>query len=359
MMQAKIIHESEVHRQHLRLKIPIQVEVDGVRYKADDWSTGGFGVESVMTSRQAGERLPVKLIFPFEDFEMSMRFDARMVYRDQDHGRFGCAFLGVTQAQSEVFRYLIDAYLSGEVVRAGDLLQLRPRERAAPPRFEEADVGEADVPDDEPHLPGGRLKRNVASIAFGLAGLGLLILAGWGIEARYLRGISASAVVEAPMIQVRAPIAGRLATSIAAGARVPIGTSLGSLTGFDGPSVALKSPCDCMVLQQTGLDGQPYAVGALLFALVNIDQPLLIQARLPLAEAERLQAGDRVEIRIPGQSGVRYGQIERIDLRVPIEALTGAGLETPPTRRFAEVLVRPDRPFTLEDFGSLVTVRFP
>ena len=73
-MQPQIVHEAEVHRQHIRLKIPIQVEIDGVRYTVDDWSVGGFGVESIMTSRQPGEHFPVKLIFPFEEFEMSMRF---------------------------------------------------------------------------------------------------------------------------------------------------------------------------------------------------------------------------------------------------------------------------------------------
>ena len=84
-----------------------------------------------MTSRQPGERFPVKLIFMFEDFDMTMRFDPRMVYADQDHGRFGCAFLGLSQQQMEVFRYLVDAYLSGEVVSAGDILQLRARDNTA------------------------------------------------------------------------------------------------------------------------------------------------------------------------------------------------------------------------------------
>jgi alginate biosynthesis protein Alg44 len=353
-MQPQIVHESEVHRQHLRLKIPVQAEVDGVRYQVDDWSAGGFGVESVMTSRQPGEHFPVKLIFPFEDFEMSMRFDARMVYRDQDHGRFGCAFLGLSQAQSQVFRYLIDAYLSGEVMSAGDLLQLRARDDTAAARLEALYA-----PVAETELRGGRLKRYAAWIAFGLAGAGLLILVGWGIEEHYLRGVSVSAVVEAPLLQVRAPIAGRLTTTIAAGARVPQGTSLGSLTGFDGTAVALESPCDCVVLKQTGLDGQPYPVGQPLFALVKANQPLLIRTRLPLAEIQGLQAGDRVEIRVPGQSGLRYGQIERIDLRVPVEALASPDAETPLAGRLAQVLVRPDRPFTLEDFGTLVTVRFP
>jgi hypothetical protein len=176
-MQSQVIHESEVHRQHLRLKIPIQVEVDGVRYQVDDWSAGGFGVESVMTSRQPGERFPVKLIFPFEDFDMTMRFDVRIVYRDQDHGRFGCAFLGLSQAQSQVFRYLVDAYLAGEVVSAGDLLQLRARDGAAAARLEAV---YARVTEPAPPWP---LKRYVPWVCFGIVGLGLLILAARGIVA--------------------------------------------------------------------------------------------------------------------------------------------------------------------------------
>ena len=44
-MQPQIVHESEVHRQHVRLKIPIQVEIDGVRYQVDDafllWTEDG------------------------------------------------------------------------------------------------------------------------------------------------------------------------------------------------------------------------------------------------------------------------------------------------------------------------------
>ena len=354
-MQPQIVHESEVHRQHFRLKIPIQVEVDGVRYQVDDWSAGGFGVESVMTSRQPGERFPVKLILPFEEFEMAMRLDARMVYRDQDHGRFGCAFLGLSPAQGQVFRDLIGAYLAGEVVGASGLLRLRARDDIA------AAPVEAAVPEPvaEAGRRGGRLRRSAAWIGFGLAGLGLLILAGWGIEERYARKLSTSAVVEAPVVEVRAPIAGRLTTTLAAGARVARGTPLGTLTGFDGTVVPLESPCECALLEPTGLNGQPYPVGAPLFTLALADRPLLIRARLPLAETQRLQTGDRVEIRVPGQSGLRYGQIERIDPRVPLEVLANPDAEAPGAGRLAEVLVRPDRPFTLEDVGRLVTVRFP
>jgi alginate biosynthesis protein Alg44 len=176
-MQPQIVHESEVHRQHIRLKIPIQVEVDGVRYQVDDWSVGGFGVESVMTSRQPGERFSIRLIFPFEEFEMTMRLDARMVYVDQDHGRFGCAFTGMTKEHGDIFRYLVDAYLAGEVVSAGDILQVRARDNTAAARLQ---------PGYEPFLEDEswavKLRHYGALAGFGLAGLALLAVVALGLK---------------------------------------------------------------------------------------------------------------------------------------------------------------------------------
>ena len=95
-MRPQIVHETEVHRRHVRLNIPIQVEIDGIRHQVDDWSLGGLAVEIVLTPRKPDERFWVRLIFPFEEFELTMRREARMVYVDQGHGRFGCDFLAVS-----------------------------------------------------------------------------------------------------------------------------------------------------------------------------------------------------------------------------------------------------------------------
>ena len=51
----------------------IQVEIDGIRHQVDDWSVGGFASESVLTSRKPDERFWVRLIFLFEEFELTMR----------------------------------------------------------------------------------------------------------------------------------------------------------------------------------------------------------------------------------------------------------------------------------------------
>ena len=134
-MQLQIVHEAEVHRQHVRLKIPIVVEIDGTRFNVDDWSMGGFGIETEMSSRQPGERFPVRMIFPFEDFEVSLRLDCQMVYILEDNSRFGCRFLGLSQGQLALFRYLVDAYLSGEIVSGGDILAIAGRDNTAEARI--------------------------------------------------------------------------------------------------------------------------------------------------------------------------------------------------------------------------------
>jgi mannuronan synthase len=353
-MQPQIVHESEVHRQHVRLKIPIQAEVDGIRYQVDDWSVGGFGVESVMTSRQAGERFPVKLIFMFEEFDMTMRFDARMVYADHDHGRFGCAFLGVSQQQMEVFRYLVDAYLSGEVVSAGDILQVRAGDNTAPARLQALydPYGK-----DQPWT--ARLRRYGTTAAFGLAGLVLVALVALGIKNQFFTVVSANAVVEAPTVPIRAPIVGRFVAALQTGQAVPPGSVLGMVRGLDGTTVTLESPCDCVVLEVPGLNGQHYQAGEPLVVLVEADRPLLVRAQLPLEKVMGLEVGDRAEIEVPGEHEVRDGQIERIDLRPGRAALRNPDTELPVGSRLAQVLVRPDRPFELEDFGALVALRFP
>jgi alginate biosynthesis protein Alg44 len=351
-MQPQIVHESEVHRQHIRLKIPIQVEIDGVRYQVDDWSLGGFGVESVMTSRQPGERFQARLIFPFEEFELTMRVDSRMVYVDQDHGRFGCAFAAMGKEHGEIFRYLVDAYLAGEVVSAGDILQVRNREHTAAGRLQ---------PVYDPHLENDsgatRLRRYGAIAAFGLAGIALLAVIFFGLKERFFTIAANTAVVEAPVVEISSPVTGRFVSALEPWERVVRGALLGTVQGLDGTVVSLESPCDCVVLDQLGLNGQHYQVGDDLIVLITADQPLMVRAQLPLEQAERLAVGDRAEIGVPGLAEPLSGQIDRIDFRPGLAALREQS-EQPVSPRLAQVIVRPDRPFELEDFGVLVSVRF-
>lgn len=351
-MQPQIVHDSEIHRQHVRLKIPVQVELDGVRYQVDDWSLGGFGVESVMTARQPGEHFWARMIFPFEEFEMSMRLEARMVYADHEHGRFGCALAGFSKEQMAVFRYLVDAYLSGELVSAGDVLQVRAIGASAhrPP-----------IPDDldrQDRLPARFGEGSLKRLALGLAGLALLALIAFGVLERFRVATADGGFVDAAIRQVRAPANGPFLALVTRGESVLNGDLLGTVQLEQGVSRPVTSPCDCVVIDRLIGDGETVQTGDALFAMVRAGDAPVVRAQLPLDRVERLEIGDRVEFRMPGRPGVMSGEVERIDLRPRLEEIRRSDATFAIARHQAQVVVRPDRPLEPEDVGALVRLRF-
>lgn len=354
MQQVQIVHEAEVHRQHVRLKVPIAIEIDGARMTVEDWSMGGFGVEAGIVSRQPGERFPVRLIFPFEDFEVSLRLDCQMVYVLEDNTRFGCRFLALSQGQISLFRYLVDAYLTGEVVSAGDILNVAGRQNTAEARISPAGLNPYLAEEER----GRRLKRAAGFAVLGLLGLALLGLIGVGYKDRFLTAVAESAVVEAPLFRVRAPLSGRLETRQITDL-LQSGQQIGHITDADGRLAVLESPCECVFLQWLSLPGQFVQVGEAVAALAAADRPLVVRAQVDLATADRLRVGDIAEISIAGRRDALLGQIERIDLRPLLTNLDPADLQGPVARRLAQVIIRPDQPFSYDDLGALARVRFP
>ena len=353
-MQLQIVHEAEVHRQHVRLKIPITVEIDGTRFTVDDWSMGGFGVESEMASRQPGERFPVRMIFPFEDFEVSLRLDAQMVYILEDNSRFGCKFLALSQGQLALFRYLVDAYLSGEIVSGGDILSIAGRDNTAEARI--APLNFNPYADEEAR--GRRMRRLAGFLFFALAGVAVLGAIAWGYKDRFLTPSADSAVIEAPIYRVRAPINGTLEAG-QIGALLRRGDTIGRVADPDGRIMPLDSPCECAFVDWLALPGQFVQAGEPVAALVSADRPLVVRAQVELSVADRLQVGDIAEIRIPGRSETMLGQIEKIDVRPLLTQLDSGESQGPVARRLAQVIIRPDKPFIFDDLGVLAQVRFP
>jgi hypothetical protein len=352
-MQPQIVHEAEVHRQHVRLKIPIGVEIDGTRYVADDWSMGGFGVASPITSRQPGERFPIRLVFPFEDFELSLRLDCQMIYVEPDLPRFGCRFLALSHGQIGLFRYVIDAYLSGEIVTGGDLLSLAGRDNTAEARVH----AQVFSPFMEEEAMGRRWRRLAGYALFLAAGIALAIFVVAGLQQRFLTVATDIAVIEAPIFRVRAPIAGPVTAVAEANAILRQGDVVARIAANGGTGVALPSPCQCSLHDWTVEPGQFAQQGEAVATLVAVDRPLVVRAQVPWDQAQGLTVGQVAEINVPGKVDTYSGQIDRIDFKVALSTSSNEEL-LPTDRRSATVIVRPDAPFDFTDLGSLVSVRF-
>jgi mannuronan synthase len=353
-MQAQIVHEAEVHRQHVRLRIPIAVEIDGTRYVVDDWSMGGVGVASPITSRQPGERFPVRLIFPLEDFEIAMRLDCQMVYVDPDLPRFGCRFLALSQGQVSLFRYLVDAYLSGEIVSGGDVLAVAGRDNTAEARALGAAVNPFLAEESV-----GRRWRRYAGYALVLAiGLGLAAFVGLGLQERLLTVATDTAVIEAPLYRLKAPAAGTVAAVAQPDAILHPGDPVARVAPSGGEPATVTSPCECSVHEWTVEPGQFAQQGEPVVVLVAVDRPLVVRAQVPWDKAKNLKVGEVAEITVPGRPDPYRGQIDSIDFKLPLSGRRSDDQLLPADRRSATVIVRPDTPFDFADLGSLVSVRF-
>ncbi|HET6469011.1 MAG TPA: PilZ domain-containing protein [Geminicoccaceae bacterium] len=353
-MQLQVVHEAEVHRQHVRLKIPIEVEIDGTRFTVDDWSMGGFGIESEIATRQPGERFPVRVVFPFEDFEVSCRLDCQMVYIVEDSSRFGCKFLGLSQGQLGLFRYLVDAYLSGEIVSGGDVLSMAGRDNTAAARLQPLSFD----PYAEEQTTGRKIRRWIGYGSLALVSLLLAGLVALGVKDRFLTPEAQSAVVEAPLFRVRAPLNGTLEARDVRDL-LRSGSPIGQVRSLDGQVVGLQSPCECFLLEWLSMPGQYVQMGEAVAALIAADRPLVVRAQVDFQTVERLKVGDVAEVTIPGRDGVFLGEIEKIDVRPQLAQLLPGETQMPVARRLAQVIIRPDRPFNFEDLGSLARVRFP
>ncbi len=348
-MKPQIVHEAEIHRQHVRLRIPIGVEIDGVRFTVDDWSVGGFGVESPMTAHQPGDRFPARLMFPFEDFELTLRLEAQLIYVLTDPSRFGGRFVDLSQGQLALFRYIVDAYLSGEIVSGGDILSVVGGDEAGDARVQKLFA----ALNEQTGRAG--MRRYLGMALFALMALGLAGLILFGLYQRYIVVASDRAVIEAPTYRLAAPTTGVLEAGNQGLLRR--GDLVARLIGASS-SVEIASPCECVLGEWLVQPGTTVERGQVVATLVAADQPLTVRAELPFTDARRLRVGQTADVIVPGKARIYRGQIERIDFR-----LTGPRRGEPPdlgdvSRLDATVIVRTERPLDFENLGFPVSVRF-
>ena len=349
-MKPQIVHEAEIHRQHVRLRIPIGVDIDGVRYTVDDWSIGGFGVESPIAGRQPGDRFPARLLFPFEDFELTLRLEAQLIYVLAEPPRFGGRFVDLSQGQLGLFRYIVDAYLSGEIVSGGDILSVVGGDEAGDARVQKLFTAL-----NEQTGRAGKARRYLGMSVFALAVAGLAGLVLFGVYQRFILISTDRAVIEAPTFRVIATATGIVEPGNPGLLRR--GDMVARLIGATA-SVELASPCECVLDEWLAEPGTTVERGDAVAKLVAADQPLTIRAEVPFTTARRLAVGESVAVTVPGKASNYDGRIESIDFRLAAPRPGEAPDLSDPARMDATVIIRTDRPLDFGNLGYPVTVRF-
>lgn len=344
----KIVQESEIQRQHVRVEIPARVRVGSDLYKVKDMSAGGISIiaDEGVVNHPSGT---IKILFPFNAYAFHLEIKAQIVDYNRDKKIASLKFIEMNASQASLINYILKSYMTGSLVTEGDLINIAARDSTVniKPHYDEEDRSLKAV-----------LKRVLPTAFIAMAGVaGLLFFAG-NVYENSLVMKSYHGVIESEKIEIRSFAEGTVTVLIPQEAEkvtkgqplAVIGKTRGATQAALPPADASKdltilSPCDCHILARYAQTGEFRAFGEVLFSLVPVESKLWVTSLIEPQKAHHLRLQGDANIRIAGESGFVAGHIMEI---------TSDGLDKP----YTKILVKPEKAMPLEVLGRPAYVEF-
>jgi alginate biosynthesis protein Alg44 len=351
-MVGKITHEAEVSRQHARFPIPASVSIKGVEMPTREWSVSGFSVENVPADLIGEERFQkVTLIFDLETFALSVDLEFEVMRFEAETGVLSARYMNVPKGNLSLLHYVINAYLAGEVVVAGDILSIAARND-----FVERDL-DAEIEAEEIGTPTQEyVKETYRTVGF-LAMIGLFVMLVWFILFTLYNRVfvvdALSARVQGPVIVLRAPDSGQFEASIDGPKATIAGELLGIVKLTNGGTASIESPCDCNLLELLSLDGAFVGRSQELFSLLPGNAEMEIEAQVDFQDVAKLRISQEAEVQLPDGNSMT-GVVSHIRAVNRLEDLQQS--DTTEVTRTALVTIITDEPIPSQMLGSGVTV---
>lgn len=351
-----LVHESETQRQHVRVRVPGVVEIEGgktrMQFRLHDLSAGGIGFEARNIPFKVGQMYSGRLSITIEPIAVTIPIGFVVRHYNPETGRVGAQFEEMSAAEISSIRRVVSAYLGGEIIGVGDVVHTLSRNNFTPPRG------------------GGTHKRSFAASVRAATVTALMLVAGVAalaysaqrINEKVFTTSSVMARVSGPRFEVTMPRDG-VFYSLVSGDRVvkkgaPIGsfetTMLDLVRGqalkAELPAKELEalldrtikgtitSPCDCRVQALYAADQQYVGKGQPIATLEPIEFEPYVVARFNYPGAERLAVGSPVSLRIDGEASPRRGRVTQLRTGSDADSLNDSLV----------VIVTPDEPLPVE-----------
>ncbi|MHA7774464.1 PilZ domain-containing protein [Roseibium sp. M-1] len=342
-----VASEVQVQRQHPRFKLPLMVVIKDRKYMAADWSVGGVALQNADQAFKAGEPVDLTMSFNLQGYAVNLKMNGIVRYNRRDIGRCGIEFTDVTQRQLTLIRYMIDCYISGQLVEAGDVLEFMSRDSSAKARKKELDKAAND--DRSRSLLGIVQQVFGFTLTFGLAFLALAYL---GVSAfnRIFVFDANSATVESELVSLPAPSSGFVTsfadkTSFKAGEQVYVFVDIKTQE-----QTPVFSPCNCDVVGEVPAEGDYVARGQSPVKFFDSFAPSFVKAKISFEDISRLGTDTNTAISFMDGTEIRLGYLPEKVLK---------NIVNPDVLDDNVYLSIPvDREFSAEDVGLPVRVRF-
>lgn len=337
--RAPVVHESELQRQHPRVRLPGRFRSGRREYPLHDVSAGGFAFDPQQEHFTLEQCCRGELLFQLDT--LALKLPVQVQVRHASNERVGVAFLEMAPREIAALRELINATLAGELVGTGELIRAVSRDTMLPARALPADAGALNG--------GARARALLATLMMAVVGLVAAVYALSKIYALAFVTQASAAKVAAHSVALSMPRDGTFFGLVPEQGTVKKGQPLASFQGamldvvqtdlgalhlspeqlsqLMGEQLkgTLSSPCDCKVQQQFAVDGQYVNRGQPLFELVPLDGKPYVLARFRFENLDELREGRTVAFQVSGDARQRYGRIREVHLlsQNPTDAAAG------------------------------------
>ena len=344
VLPVNVVHEAIDERQFVRAKIPARISLqghglNGVECEILDISLGGIGLSYEQ---------PLKLGSLFHGSiklklnQVDLNIDTTLKIVSQRGHEVGAEFVELDRQKRDILRYIISAYMSGDIADINGLFNVMQRENY---------IKERKTKQANARTPMERLQAALGSMLFLGAGLAALSLIVYKSYLLFFQMPAAQAVVSANAYVVSMPENGNLkyligpeqtsvstgqplasvSTQLASSLTSPTDiAALASLSEQDAAALlgrvtvetVIASPCDCsLYFPRPRMDGFAYKHEQLVHLLPQ-DQPLNVKASVQFDRMDKIERVRAVEMRVLGSDAIYSGEIvaSRVDdLRQMVE----------------------------------------
>jgi len=317
-----VVHEAIDERQYVRTKIPAKVLLNGngikqLECEIQDISLGGLCLiydQPLTLGSLFNASIQLKLN------KIDLNIDAKVKIVSQRGHEVGAEFVELDRQKRDILRYIISAYMSGEIADINGLFNVMQRENY---------IKERKQKHSSSRTAGDRLKAVIGTLLFlglGLAALGLIAYKSYLL---FFRVQAAQAIVSANAYVVAMPDNGYVKYLLAPNqAEVKVGEPVASVSSqlaatFTTPSdiqalanlsqtdlqllmgralieTVIASPCDCEVFfPGQKLDGYAYKYAPLMHLLPR-NEALFVKATIPFDQLEKMSRVDSVRMQVLG-----------------------------------------------------------
>jgi mannuronan synthase len=362
-LSANMVHEAIDERQHVRTKIPAKVTLSGgiapIECQIEDISLGGLGLYCEQTLK-LGSLLFASIHLRLNAIVLNIDAKVKVVSQRED-GLLGVEYIELDEQKRDILRYILGAYMAGEIADINGLLHVLQRENYIKQRKQKT---------GSPRGGWERLRAGLGSLLFLCAGMLLAGLLFYKLYLLFFHVAASQALVSTNAYVVSMPENGYVKLLVEPNQRVPAGQPIASVstqlaTSINTPAdlealarlapadsealmnrslieTVIASPCDCEVyFPGKRLDGYAYKFDELAH-LLPVGEDLFVKASFPFERLKDVSRVSSVELSLFGSNSPIAGTVVDSALDTLNQAL--------------ELTIRPNQPLPRDTYRKPLAV---